>query len=99
MTWLRNNASARRYLRGLARGEIPLTHDGLHDLPSWRTAAHLRDLLPSRSRLMRLYGSSDVSFRAEQDDDGVVTEAESSAPPRFGQGRSRPGQGGRPARA
>jgi hypothetical protein len=43
--WLRNNASAREYLRGLARGQIPLTHDGLHDLPSWRTAAHLRDLL------------------------------------------------------
>lgn len=26
--WLRNNASAREYLRGLARGQIPLTHDG-----------------------------------------------------------------------
>jgi hypothetical protein len=45
LTWLRNNANAREYLRGLACGQIPLTHDGLHDLPSWRTAAHLRDLL------------------------------------------------------
>ena len=43
--WLRNNAHARDYLRGLARGEIPLTHEALLDLPSWRTAAHLCDLL------------------------------------------------------
>jgi hypothetical protein len=49
--WLRNNAHAREYLRGLARGEIPLTHDGLHDLPSWRTAAHLRDLLMASGAL------------------------------------------------
>ena len=43
--WLRNNAHARNYLRSLARGEIPLTHEALLDLPSWRTAAHLCDLL------------------------------------------------------
>lgn len=47
----------------------------------------------------RLCGSSDVSFRAEQNDNGVVVEVESSAPRGFGQGGSRPGQGGRPARA
>lgn len=45
LNWLRNNPQAADYLRGLARGEIPLTHDGLHELTSWRTAAHLRDLL------------------------------------------------------
>ena len=39
-----------------------------------------------------------MSFRAEQDDDGVVIEVESGAPLGFGQGSSRPGQGGRPAR-
>lgn len=43
--WLRNNAHAREYLRGLARGEIPLAHEALLDLPSWRTAVHLCDLL------------------------------------------------------
>lgn len=43
--WLANNPHAPSYLQGLARGEIPLTHDGLHELTSWRTAAHLRDLL------------------------------------------------------
>ena len=43
--WLRNNAHARDYLRGLARGEIPLTHEALLGLPSWRTAVHLCDLL------------------------------------------------------
>jgi hypothetical protein len=45
LNWLHNNPHAGRYLQGLARGEIPLTHDGLHELTSWRTAAHLRDLL------------------------------------------------------
>ena len=34
-----------RLLRGLARGEIALTHAALHDLQPWRAAAHLRDLL------------------------------------------------------
>ena len=33
-TWLRNNPTAAEYLRGLARGDIPLTHDARHDLPS-----------------------------------------------------------------
>ena len=49
--WLRNNAHARDYLRGLARGEIPLTHEALLDLPSWRTAAHLCDLLMAADAL------------------------------------------------
>jgi len=43
--WLRNNAHARDYLRGLARGDILLAHEALLDLPSWRTAVHLCDLL------------------------------------------------------
>ena len=41
LNWIHNNAG----LRGLARGEITLSHAALHELPSWRTAAHLRDLL------------------------------------------------------
>jgi hypothetical protein len=45
ITWLRNNPHLPGYLRGLAQGHILLTHDGLNQLPSWRTAAHLRDLL------------------------------------------------------
>jgi hypothetical protein len=51
LNWLRGNPRAGEYLRGLARGDIPLTHDGLHDLPSWRTAAHLRDLLMASGAL------------------------------------------------
>lgn len=49
--WLRNNPSLVVTLRGLARGQIPLTHEALHDLPSWRTAAHLRDLLMASGAL------------------------------------------------
>jgi hypothetical protein len=45
LNWLRNNRHAGDYLAGLAVGDIALTHEALHDLPSWRTAAHLRDLL------------------------------------------------------
>ena len=51
MCWLRNNAHLRDYLRGLATGDIALTHDALHDLPSWRTVAHLRDLLMATGAL------------------------------------------------
>lgn len=51
VTWLRNNPLAADYLRGLGRGEIPLTHAGLQRLPSWRTAAHLRDLLVAAGAL------------------------------------------------
>jgi hypothetical protein len=39
-----------------------------------------------------------VSFRAEQDDDGVVIEVEGGAAHGFGQGGSRSSQGGCPAR-
>lgn len=45
LNWLHNNPQLPGYLRALARDDIPLTHDGLHSLDSWRTAAHLRDLL------------------------------------------------------
>lgn len=45
LTWIRNNPHVAEYLQGLARGTIPLTHQGLFELSSWRTAAHLRDLL------------------------------------------------------
>src|SRR4051812_31345563 len=33
------------FLRGLARGEIPLTHEAFRTLQPWRAAAHLRELL------------------------------------------------------
>lgn len=45
LNWLHNNPRLPGYLQALASGDIPLTHDGLHSLDSWRTAAHLRDLL------------------------------------------------------
>jgi len=45
LNWLHNNPRLPGYLQALARGKVPLTHDGLHGLDSWRTAAHLRDLL------------------------------------------------------
>ena len=45
LNWLHNNPRLPGYLQALARGKVPLTHDGLHSLDSWRTAAHLRDLL------------------------------------------------------
>ena len=51
LTWLRNNPTAARYLRGLAGGDIPLTHQALSGLPSWRTAGHLRDLLMAAGAL------------------------------------------------
>jgi site-specific recombinase XerD len=34
-----------RNLRALARGEVPLTHEGLSQLTPWRSVAYLRDLL------------------------------------------------------
>jgi hypothetical protein len=43
--WIHNNPHVGATLRGLARGDIALTHQALHALPSWRTTAHLRDLL------------------------------------------------------
>lgn len=42
--WLRS-PQVRALLSDLATGRLPLTHDALHQLPNWRTAAHLRDLL------------------------------------------------------
>ena len=44
LTWLRN-PKVPQLLGELATGRIPLTHQGLHAAPSWRTAAYLRDLL------------------------------------------------------
>jgi len=44
LTWLRN-PKVPQLLGDLATGRIPLTHEGLHTAPSWRTAAYLRDLL------------------------------------------------------
>ncbi len=44
LTWLRN-PKVGQLLGELATGRIPLTHQGLHTAPSWRTAAYLRDLL------------------------------------------------------
>jgi hypothetical protein len=52
--WIRNNPHVAATLQGLARGEIALTHDALHRLPSPRTTAHLRDLLMQTGALPAL---------------------------------------------
>lgn len=44
LIWLQN-PKVPRLLGDLATGRIPLTHQGLHAVASWRTAAYLRDLL------------------------------------------------------
>ncbi|HZD70006.1 MAG TPA: hypothetical protein VFA45_14210 [Actinomycetes bacterium] len=44
LIWLQN-PKVPKLLSDLATGHIPLTHEGLHAAPSWRTAAYLRDLL------------------------------------------------------
>ena len=44
LIWLQN-PKVPQLLADLATGRIPLTHQGLHAVPSWRTAAYLRDLL------------------------------------------------------
>jgi hypothetical protein len=44
ITWIRE-LHVQRNLRALARGEVPLTHDGLSTLSPWRSVAYLRDLL------------------------------------------------------
>ena len=44
LAWLRHPHGP-ELLSAVATGEIPLTHDGLHEWPNWRAAAHLRDLL------------------------------------------------------
>jgi hypothetical protein len=44
LIWLRN-PKVPQLLGDLATGRIPLTHQGLHAVSSWRTAAYLRDLL------------------------------------------------------
>ena len=60
LVWIDNNPHVPTALRGLARGEIALTHEALHALPSPRTTAHLRDLLmqagalPHRDRQLLL---------------------------------------------
>jgi hypothetical protein len=49
--WIHNNPHVAATLRGLASGDIALTHQALHTLPSWRTTAHLRDLLMATGAL------------------------------------------------
>jgi hypothetical protein len=44
LIWLQN-PKVPKLLSDLATGRIPLSHEGLHAAPSWRTAAYLRDLL------------------------------------------------------
>jgi hypothetical protein len=56
LNWLRNNPLLPAYLSGLARGQIELSHQGLHELDSWRTVAHLRDLLMAAGALPRSTG-------------------------------------------
>lgn len=42
--WIRR-PNIQTLLADLATGRTPLTHQALHELPNWRTVAHLRDLL------------------------------------------------------
>lgn len=44
--WL-DNPQVPQLLAALAGGQIPLSHEALHELPNWRTVAYLRDLLTS----------------------------------------------------
>jgi len=44
LIWLQN-PKVPQLLSDLATGRIPLSHEGLHAVASWRTAAYLRDLL------------------------------------------------------
>lgn len=44
LTWT-SKPHVQRNLRALARGEVPLTHEGLSRLTPWRSVAYLRDLL------------------------------------------------------
>ncbi len=44
LIWLQNPKVV-QLLGDLATGRIPLSHEGLHAVASWRTAAYLRDLL------------------------------------------------------
>ncbi|MFD8780455.1 hypothetical protein [Streptomyces sp. NPDC059916] len=53
LIWLRN-PNVVRLLQGLATGSIPLTHDGLHQEPPWRTVTHLRDPLMDSGVLPRV---------------------------------------------
>ncbi|MFE3279552.1 hypothetical protein [Nocardia sp. NPDC059239] len=46
VNWL-YNPYVPRFLRGLADGSIPLTHNAFNELEPWRAAAHLRELLMS----------------------------------------------------
>ncbi len=47
LAWLTTRPDVARFLRGLANGEIELTHEAFHQLEPWRAAAHLRELLMS----------------------------------------------------
>ncbi|MGW7386135.1 hypothetical protein [Streptomyces sp. NPDC054794] len=44
LTWT-SQPHVQRNLRALARGQVPLTHEGLSQLTPWRSVAYLRDLL------------------------------------------------------
>jgi hypothetical protein len=46
LTWLYKPYTS-RFLRGLATGKIPLSHEAFDKLRPWRAAAHLREILMS----------------------------------------------------
>jgi hypothetical protein len=48
--WLRR-PHVHTLITDLATGALPLTHKALHELPNWRTVAHLRDLLMAAGAL------------------------------------------------
>lgn len=48
--WLRR-PHVHNLIGDLATGALPLTHEALHELPNWRSVAHLRDLLMAAGAL------------------------------------------------
>jgi hypothetical protein len=53
LNWL-DNPQVPELLAALARGQVGLSHEALHELPNWRTVAYLRDLLMSCGTLPAL---------------------------------------------
>jgi len=60
LTWI-GKLHVQQILWALARGEVPLAHEGLGTLSPWRSVAHVRDLLmysgvlPGRDRHLLLF--------------------------------------------
>jgi hypothetical protein len=73
LTWTGSQHVA-QMLQALARGDVPLTHEGLDQLSPWRSVAYLRDLLmhhgvlPAVDRHVLLFGQWLTGHLAAVDD-------------------------------